>query len=160
MSLLFSVGAQYPSEKLYLRWLAATIFMPSIQFSLTPWHYDSALSQTTTTVALKLLALRAKYTDLFVKLGEEATRTGHPIIRPLWYLNGTDVDSWKVDDQFLVGNDLMVAPVLNVDNDYRKIYVPPGKWYDEMKQRVIDNQPDWTDYQIPLDQIAIFRRIP
>ncbi|OQV14532.1 putative family 31 glucosidase KIAA1161 [Hypsibius exemplaris] len=150
-------GSSFPSEKLYLRWLAATIFMPSVQFSITPWHYPATNELDPTAVALKLLKKREAYTDLFVNLAKESMVTGYPIIRPLWWMNGTDAMSWTIDDQFLVGDTIMIAPALD-ESSGRYIYIPPGTWSDELLKRNVTG-PQNQFYAVPFDDVPVFRRL-
>ncbi|XP_055346032.1 myogenesis-regulating glycosidase-like isoform X2 [Paramacrobiotus metropolitanus] len=152
--------SQYPNDRLYLRWLGATVFMPSLQFSITPWYYESRSKYDPTEISKRLLQLREPYTELFVRLANEAVTTGYPIIRPLWWINGDDATSWTVDDQFLVGDDLMVAPIVDDEFDYRTIYVPPGEWQDVLLQRNITGPLTLNPYTANLDQVPIFKRWP
>lgn len=148
----------YPSDRLFLRWLGATVFLPSIQFSTTPWHYESASKHEPTKTSVRLLAIREKYTDTFLQLAKESVDNGYPIIRPLWWINGTDVASWEIDDQFLVGNNLMVAPVLDENLDHRKIYIPPGSWFDNLRNNIVTGPRYLENYVATLHEVPTFSR--
>ena len=82
--------------------------------------------------------------------------TGAPIIRPLWWLHTTDPTSQTIDDEFLIGDTLLVAPILKPNMVLRDIYIPHGQWKDNINGAVIDG-PVWLrDFHIALDKIATF----
>jgi alpha-glucosidase len=58
-----------------------------------------------------------------------ACRTGEPIARPLWYSWPTDRRALTCQDQLLIGESLMAAPVFERGATARDVYLPPGKWY-------------------------------
>ncbi len=82
-------------------------------------------------------AIRRKYIELRYKLlpyiyttTEEATRTGMPLMRPV-FLEYPNVESFYGDDRdFLFGPDLFVAPVVTETTDAEDVVLPPGEWYD------------------------------
>jgi alpha-glucosidase (family GH31 glycosyl hydrolase) len=51
-------------------------------------------------------------------------------MRPLWWVAPNDTNTFAIDDQFLLGNDLMVAPVVTDNTGKRNIYLPSGQWKD------------------------------
>jgi alpha-glucosidase len=59
----------------------------------------------------------------------EHMRTGAPLIRPLFWHYPKDPIAFDIDDQFMFGGDLLVAPILERGRDYRAVYFPEGKWY-------------------------------
>ena len=61
---------------------------------------------------------------------EEAHRTGMPLFRPLVLNYQDDPNTYNLDDEFMIGNDLLVAPVLKPDVTSRLVYLPKGTWYD------------------------------
>ena len=82
--------------------------------------------------------------------------TGAPIIRPLWWLHSTDPTSQTIDDEFLIGDSLLVAPVLKQHMVLRDIYIPHGQWMDNINNVKIDG-PVWLrDFHVDLLKIATF----
>lgn len=82
-------------------------------------------------------AIRRKYIELRYKLlpyiytaTEETTRTGMPLMRPV-FLEYPDAEEFYGDDHdFLFGSDLFVAPSVTESTDAQKVSLPPGEWYD------------------------------
>jgi alpha-glucosidase/alpha-D-xyloside xylohydrolase len=63
-------------------------------------------------------------------LANEAFNNGLPLMRALWLHYPNDSLSVKTADQFLWGTDLLIAPVYQKGATERKLYLPPGEWYD------------------------------
>ena len=112
-----------PDRELYVRWLEANVLMPAIQLSIPPWHYDEEVVK----ITQKMLQIRQQYADLIVDLARESTNTGAPIVRPLWWLAPTDDVAQTVDDEFLLGDSLLVAPVIVRSATSRPVYLPLGR---------------------------------
>src|ERR1041384_5744637 len=62
-------------------------------------------------------------------LFDEAARTGAPILRPLLYEYPDDPATYSADDQFLVGDALLVAPITRPGIEHRHVYLPAGEWF-------------------------------
>lgn len=81
---------------------------------------------------------------------------GAPIIRPLWWVSPTDQDALAVGNQFLVGETLLVAPVLMPGTTEIDIYLPEGTWHDEINDKDWDGRQWLKSYKVELHQIATF----
>ncbi|XP_028852261.1 myogenesis-regulating glycosidase isoform X2 [Denticeps clupeoides] len=142
-----------PDRELYIRWLELAAFMPAMQFSIPPWMYDEEvvkIAQKFTTLHETLVAPRV------LELAGEVLDTGDPIIRPLWWLATDDEAAYKIDSQFLIGDDLMVAPVLEPGKQERDIYLPAGRWRSYKGEYYNNGSKHLTDYPVDLDEIAYF----
>jgi alpha-glucosidase (family GH31 glycosyl hydrolase) len=81
--------------------------------------------------------------------------TGEPIIRPLWWINNSDIQTYTIDNQFLVGNDILVAPIVNENKYEQNIYIPNGSW--QHFNGTIYTGPGWfRNFQAPIDVINYF----
>lgn len=65
---------------------------------------------------------------------KEAHEKGTPVMRILFCEFPEDSTCWKIEDQYLYGGDILIAPVLNSNSENRKLYLPKGEWWN-MKQR-------------------------
>jgi alpha-glucosidase len=115
-----------PSRELYIRWMQANVFMPSMQISFVPWRYDQEVVQH----ALNLTRLHAEYAPTIEALARQATEDGSPICRPVWWLDPRDPEALAVEDAFLLGDSLLAAPVLVEGAVTRDVYLPRGVWRD------------------------------
>lgn len=93
-----------------------------------------------------------------LELAGEVLDTGDPIIRPLWWIAMEDEAAFKIDSQFLIGEDLMVAPVLEPGKQERDIYLPAGRWKSYKGEHYDKTPLHLTDYHVDLDEVAYFTR--
>lgn len=118
-----------PEKDLYLRWLQLGAFSPMMQLhgitAREPWHYD----RETLDLARAYFRVRERLQPYLVELGQEARAQGHPLWRPLAWAYPDDEATWPIGDQFLLGPDLLVAPMLTAEAR-RTIYLPDGRWLD------------------------------
>ncbi|NXT03972.1 MYORG glycosidase, partial [Prunella fulvescens] len=144
---------EIPNRELYVRWLELSAFMPSMQFSIPPWLYDKEVVE----IAQKFTQLHESLVaPLLLELAGEVTDTGDPIIRPIWWISPRDEATHRIDSQFLIGDTLMVAPVLEMGKQERDVYLPAGKWR-SYKGELFEKTPMLlTDYPVDLDEVAYF----
>ena len=116
------------SEELYIRWMQLSVFLPVMQFSIPPWYFNNSEIISHALNMTRLHAMVVK--DYMLPLIEEAAKTGFPIIRPLWWIDSENHSSksFIVNDEFLIGEKLLVAPILNPAVKERAVYFPPGCW--------------------------------
>jgi alpha-glucosidase len=122
-----------PDAELYLRWLQLAAYLPFFRThsDLTgpprePWCFGRE-----TLVAARAV-LRERYALLpyWYTLAHQAHRTGAPYVRPLCWADHTDPALRDVDDAFLLGDALLVAPILEPGAGERTVRLPAGLWYD------------------------------
>ncbi|XP_027889749.1 myogenesis-regulating glycosidase-like [Xiphophorus couchianus] len=140
-----------PDKELYIRWLELSAFMPAMEFSIPPWAYDDEVVK----IARKFSELHeTEVAPRVLELAGEVVGTGDPIIRPLWWIAKDDKAAFKIDSQFLIGDDLLVAPVLEPGEQERDIYLPAGHW--KSKKGTYKGPMYLTDYPVDLDELAYF----
>ncbi|MGH3962359.1 MAG: TIM-barrel domain-containing protein [Pseudonocardiaceae bacterium] len=91
------------------------------------------------------------------ELAELASRTGLPLIRPLWLAEPADPVAWTVEDAYLLGEDLLVAPVVTAGARSRPVYLPAGQWRDYWTGDVTTGAR-WIIADAPVQQIPLFVR--
>ncbi len=149
-----------PSAELYTRWLQTGVFYPFMRTHTTfgtpdqePWSYGTvheAINRTA--IELRYRLLPHIYTVM-----REASLTGIPAMRPLVLEFPDDRLTWNLEDQFMVGSDLLVAPVLQEGAREREIYLPKGEWYDFWTgRRVVGGTP--MRLPVTIDSIPLFTR--
>src|ERR1700743_953746 len=69
---------------------------------------------------------------------KDCTERGLPMVRALFVEYPNDPGSWLVDDEYLFGADMLVAPLFE-DVKERDIYLPPGKWIDYQSGQEYNN---------------------
>ncbi|KAM3958509.1 myogenesis-regulating glycosidase [Aphomia sociella] len=141
-----------PSKELFVRWLQANVFMSSLQYSFVPWDHDGEAVE----ISRHYTELHAEYTDVIVEAMEASVRDGTPVNPPIWWLDPTDEDALACWDEFLLGEKLLAAPVVEEGATSRDIYLPRGLWRDGNTGETYAG-PTWLlDYAAPLDILPYF----
>jgi alpha-glucosidase len=103
------------------------------------------------------LRLRKRLEPYFYTLAWLAHTQGQLLIRPLFWPDGIDPALWEVDDAFLLGDALLVAPVLEPQAERRDVILPAGRWYNVWDDRVIEG-PGKATLETALDRIPLLAR--
>src|SRR5205085_11659797 len=91
-----------------------------------PWRFGKVYED----IIRKYLKLRYRLLPFLYTQLEEAHRTGLPIFRPLVLNYQNDANVLSLDDEFMIGADLLVAPVMKPGLTSRLVYLPEGEWID------------------------------
>jgi alpha-glucosidase (family GH31 glycosyl hydrolase) len=111
-------------EELIVRSAQIHALMPMMQFSVSPWR---VLSSENNEICLQAALLHVKMGDHILLLAKEASKTGEPIVKPMALAfpeNGYET----IQDQFVLGSDIIVAPVVEKGARSRNVVLPEGKW--------------------------------
>ncbi|XP_034833180.1 myogenesis-regulating glycosidase-like [Maniola hyperantus] len=141
-----------PSKELFVRWLQANVFMPTLQYSFVPWDHDEEAVE----ICRRYTQLHADFADEIVAAMQASVEKGTPVNPPIWWLDPTDQDALAVGDEFLLGERILAAPVLEEGAVSRDIYLPAGQWRDGVTGELVSG-PTWLmDYPAPLDTLPYF----
>lgn len=130
----FSGTTAPPSTKeLFLRWTELGAFTPIMRTHdgadrTANWRWDA--DPETTAHFRRFARVHDALAPELAALVAEAAATSAPIVRHLMLVFPDDVASRAVHDQFMLGDRLLVAPVLAEGAVTRAVYLPPGTWYD------------------------------
>ena len=120
----FLPGAPFDPE-LFVRSAQVHALCGQMQFSASPWRVLQ--EQRYQEIVREAVAVRQRFADRFVSLAAACGRSGEPMIRNLEYVF-PHCGYAKITDQFMMGDFLMVAPVMEKGAKSRRVSVPPGKW--------------------------------
>ncbi|XP_066989034.1 myogenesis-regulating glycosidase-like isoform X2 [Macrobrachium rosenbergii] len=115
---------QEPSEELFLRWAQANTFMPAIQFSILPWRYGDKMTER----CQRVTALHKQFSSTLIQLAEEGIVKGIPMARPTWWLCPEEEICLTADQQFLLGDKILVTPIVHEGARTLTVVIPPGNW--------------------------------
>jgi alpha-D-xyloside xylohydrolase len=104
------------------------------------------------------LLVRERLRPYVQELAEEAHRTGAPPMRPLFFDFPQDEAAWSVDDQFLLGPDLLVAPVAEAGARSRSVYLPHGAGWVDARTGESQKGGERREVPAPLERIPVFVR--
>ncbi|MDX8365343.1 glycoside hydrolase family 31 protein [Cytobacillus sp. IB215665] len=89
-----------------------------------PWSFGEKYEK----IIKKYIELRYQWLPQIYSLFEEASRTGIPVMRPLLMEYPEDENTYNLSDQFMIGDNVIVAPILQPTTQHRVIYLPKGNW--------------------------------
>jgi alpha-glucosidase (family GH31 glycosyl hydrolase) len=102
------------------------------------------------------------YAELFEyrkSLLVEAQSEGIPLVRAMFLENPEDKKSWTIDDQFLFGSDIIVAPIITDKSSKRNVYLPKGEWIDLFTGKEYKGEQSRTvAVEVPLETLPVFVR--
>ncbi|WP_194859024.1 glycoside hydrolase family 31 protein [Streptomyces sp. SUK 48] len=149
-----------PSPELYLRWIQLGAYLPLFRTHAGPragrreaWEFGAEVLEHARAALLE----RRRLLPYFVTLSHLARRTGAPYVRPVWWDAPEDRDLRDCEDTFLLGDGLLVAPVLDPGADRRVVRLPRGRWYDTATERAYEG-PGQVVVDAPLSRIPVFAR--
>jgi alpha-glucosidase (family GH31 glycosyl hydrolase) len=99
---------------------------------------------------------RKRLTPFFVVYAQEARERGFPIVQPVAMHFHTDAEAWKCTDEFMLGDELLVAPVV-APGGRRSVYFPRGVWTDLRTNRVYKSRQT-AEIQAAADELPMFGR--
>jgi alpha-glucosidase len=145
--------------ELYTRWIQMAAFMPYFRAHTAkgspdqePWSYGEPYLS----IVRRFIELRYELLPYLYTATWQMVTRGWPMVRPLWWKN-LDEDLLAVEDAFLCGDDLLVAPVGRPGAESRKVLLPPGAWFDYWTNRT---RRGGTSYEqvAPLETMPLFVR--
>ncbi|MFM8320209.1 MAG: TIM-barrel domain-containing protein, partial [Chloroflexota bacterium] len=149
-----------PSAELYLRWFQLAACLPFFRThsSFTthrrePWSFGEPYTRHLRAA----LQLRQRLAPYIYSLAWQAAQSGWPLVRPLLWLDPADRRLWDCDDAFLLGDALLVAPVLHEAARQRTLQLPPGDWYDFWDDTLYTG-PAQVSLPVSLERIPLLAR--
>ncbi|XP_069181494.1 myogenesis-regulating glycosidase-like isoform X3 [Procambarus clarkii] len=142
-----------PERELYIRWLQVATFLPAMQISVLPHMYDKEV------VNLVTEYIEIRKTMVLPRLLQnvsDALELGTPLIHPLALFDPNDTEAAKVHDEWILGEDLLIAPVTERGKRNRNIYLPTGIWKDEIDGNLRRGGRWLKDYKVPLTKTPHF----
>ncbi|MDQ1021115.1 glycoside hydrolase family 31 protein [Streptomyces afghaniensis] len=149
-----------PSPELFLRWFQLGAYLPLFRTHASlragrrePWEFGPEVLEH----ARVALVERRRLLPYFMTLAHLARRTGAPYVRPLWWAAPEERALRDCGDAFLLGDSLLVAPVLAPGADRRAVLLPRGRWYDTVTGQAYEG-PAQVIVDAPLSRIPVFAR--
>lgn len=145
-------------SELYIRWLQFGIFNPLSRAhhegnnAVEPWLFGKQAEH----IAKQCIELKYQLHPYIYTMAREAYDTGVPIMRALILEYPNDEKLYSIDDQFMSGKDLLIAPVVKKGATKRTVYLPEGKWIDYNNLQKTYNGEQTIDYPVSLKTIPMF----
>ncbi len=143
-------------RELYARWLAMAALSSHIRCHgappREPWEYDEAFVE----LFRKTIEMRYQLIPYLTTQSADAASSGAPLVRPLFFEFPSDKTSWLIEDQYLLGTDLLVAPLFD-ESTSRDVYLPPGGWVDYQSGERFSG-PGWRKIEAGAVPIVVLAR--
>ncbi|MEU5561339.1 glycoside hydrolase family 31 protein [Streptomyces globisporus] len=150
----------FPSPELYLRWFQLGAYLPLFRTHSAidagrrePWEFGPEVLEHARTALVE----RKRLHPYFVSLSQVARLTGAPYVRPVWWGAPGDRALRECEDAFLLGDALLVAPVLEPGVRRRAVRLPRGRWYDTVTGRAYEG-PGQVLVDAPLSGMPVLAR--
>ena len=151
-----------PDGELYTRWIQAAALTPFFRShsetgvkDKEPWAFGDRFTPINrAAVELRYRLLPYMYTQFY-----EHQRNGTPVVRPLWFNYPKDTNTYLNSDQYLLGNDIMVAPVLVQGKTARSVYFPEGDDWRDLDTGELYKGGTTAVIKAPLEKVPVFGRV-
>jgi alpha-glucosidase (family GH31 glycosyl hydrolase) len=151
--LQFTANSHNLDQELFVRYAQCSALFPMMQFSAAPWR---VLDEEHLSYCIEAAKLHTALGDEIVAIVKECAVTGEPIMRHLAYSfpkGGYE----KVKDQFMLGDEILVAPVIEKGAVSRKVVMPEGAWYGDDGSFI--EGPSTIIIDAPLSRLPWYRKI-
>lgn len=153
----FAITDKSYDPELYVRWLQLGTFSPVLrthsQQEAEPYKYPAQQD-----IILPLIKERYRWLPYNYTLAYENASQGLPLVRPLNFYTPGSKKYDDIDDEYLWGRDVLVAPVLEQSARERKVVFPDGLWADYRDPSKLYRGGDTITYAAPLDVLPLFVR--
>lgn len=143
-----------PDAKLFIRWAQFGLFSPHARLhgwgNRDPWNFG----QEALDIFRECAKLRYRLIPYLFSYAKIAHDKGHPVMRPMVMNYPDDPAARDLEHQYMLGNELLVAPVLSPD-DTVQVYLPDGFWWDYWTGNCLEGGRFITR-QVPLDEFPLF----
>jgi alpha-D-xyloside xylohydrolase len=123
-------------EELYRRWMPFGMLTSHSRCHGTPpkepWEYSAAFMDD----FRRADELKYRLMPYVYAQAKDSSERGLPMVRALFIEYPGDPGSWQVDDEYLFGSDILVAPLMETGASERNVYLPPGQWIDYQTAKV------------------------
>jgi oligosaccharide 4-alpha-D-glucosyltransferase len=151
-------------NELYIRWLQMAAFTPifrphgtalyDIDKNAFSFPSEAVLIDTPFGITKSIIHMRYQLLPYNYTLAYEQAKYGKPLIAPLYYHFPNDTIAVQVEDEFMWGESILVAPILQKGSTIRKVYLPQGKWFGNASKMYQGNQ--WIETDTDFKTIPIF----
>ncbi|MGV9994025.1 glycoside hydrolase family 31 protein [Streptomyces sp. NPDC003374] len=160
-----SSGQPAPSKEVLVRWAQSAALMPLMYASTSPVDTIDVTTGRKVVYDAETIALYREAVGRHARLApyiwdqvRRTLRTGDPIMRPLFFDFPEDAAGYTITDEWMLGPALLAAPQLG-DAGVRDVHLPPGRWYDVARHRVVSGGRTVRAYPTPLGVSPVFVRV-
>ncbi len=149
------------NAELFVRWMQYGVLTPFCRNHSAIEHVDQyawSFGPEVARLVGEAVRLRYRLMPYLYTAFVEASRTGAPVQRPLVFDHQDDPVVRDLDDEYLFGPDLLVAPVVAAGVTARQVYLPAGTWVDWYDDATVLTGPGFLTAATPMDRLPLYAR--
>ncbi|PZU31787.1 MAG: hypothetical protein DI577_04540 [Microbacterium sp.] len=163
-------SGEIPLAELYIRAMQASAFVPIMQYhsefnhhrtpsrDRTPWNIaERTGDERVLPISRRFTHLREALLPYLERAARTAIETDRPLMRPLFFEFPSDERVWTAPTEWMLGDDLLVAPVLEPGVTRMPVYLPEGEWID-VWDGTRHQGGAVVEIETPIDRIPVFTR--
>ncbi len=154
--------SEWTDPEVYARWIEVGAASPLMRFhgqGAAPWDLPPGPERDELlTIYKRYVLLHHALQPYLVGLAQEANRDGDTLVRPLVYLWPDEGGARNRWDEWMLGDDLLVAPVWRSGARERSVWFPPGRWADFWDRSQVVEGPAERTITVPLDELPLYVR--
>ena len=146
------------TKELLIRWIESAFLSPFLRNhsalgtkNQEPYNFDSE----TALIYKKFVDLRYELLPYLYDTFYKHYLTGAPIMRPLFLYDQKDENTYNINDQFMVGENLMLCPIVEQGKTSRIVYLPIGRWVDYFTNKIYVGGKKYM-FEVPLNETLMF----
>lgn len=146
------------TAELLVRWTEIGAFLPFFRNHSAigtkhqePWAFGEDVER----ILKKYIKMRYELFPYLYTLFFQSHKSGIPMMRPLLMYDQNDENLYNINDEFMVGNSMIVAPITEPNTTWRSVYFPQGKWIDVRNEKKYNGKRVYK-IDAPLDEIPVF----
>ncbi|MCC0648149.1 glycoside hydrolase family 31 protein [Clostridioides sp. ZZV15-6598] len=116
------------------------------------WSYGEEVEG----ILTKFIKIRESLKVYLKDLMKEAHEDGTPVMRTLFYEFPEDDKTWEIDNTYMFGEEILVAPIMNYKDRSRKVYLPKGYTWENIFSGISYEGGEVYEIECPLEEIPIF----
>jgi alpha-glucosidase len=156
--------ASRPDKELFARWIQVGAFLPfarihydsdakaAVKQGQEPWAFGPEVEK----ISKKYIEMRYQLLPYLYNAFQDATKTGKPVQQPLVYHFQEDENTYNISDQYMFGDNMMLAPVVNAGQTSREVYLPEGETWVDFNTKAEFKGGQTINVQAPLETMPIF----
>jgi len=145
-------------DELYTRWLQMACFSPILRPHGSGIPSEPVFfNDTTRRIVRRFMKLRYRLLPYLYTTAWEAHKNGSPIVRPLFYEFPDDSTTYGINNEYFLGKDLLIVPILKHGVKSKRLYLPKGIWYSWWTAKKYTGK-QWIEVPVRLDNIPVFVR--
>jgi alpha-D-xyloside xylohydrolase len=127
-----------PKEELFKRWTFFGMFTSHSRVHGFPPREPWEFSDEFLTIFRKMVELRYRLMPYIFTQATIAANQGWPLLKAMFFNYPDDPTTWNLEDQYMFGDDLLIAPIMEENTSSRNVYLPEGKWIDYQSLKVYE----------------------